>query len=84
MQWFIFVIFASMTPDGSDSYLFIEPTFETREECIGSITDPEAVPLYVQRLYLEYGYPVPIEGVQCIDFDSAKRILLISSGGIET
>lgn len=57
-------------------YMFTNPTFETREECIASIKNPEHVPTYVAQLLIEYGRPMPIKSINCIDEDLAKKLML--------
>ena len=57
-------------------YMFTNPTFETREECIASIKNPDHVPGYVAQLLLEYGRPMPIKGINCIDKDLVRELML--------
>jgi len=81
MKWFIVVLFAGVYSDGSqDLYVFKTPTFESRDECIGSITDPQAIPNYVQHLFEEYGTMKRIQAVNCVSED----VLNSSEKGKET
>ena len=72
MKWFIVVLFYTLH---GDVYIFTEPTFDSYDECYGSITDPEAVPGYVQKLVFEYGRLLPIQALNCLDEDTIKQIL---------
>jgi len=72
MKWFIVVLFYTLH---GDVYIFTEPTFDSYEECYGSITDPEAVPGYVQKLVFEYGRLMPIQALNCLNEDTIKQIL---------
>ena len=72
MKWFIVVLFYTLH---GDVYIFTDPTFDSYEECYGSITDPEAVPGYVQKLVFEYGRLMPIQALNCLNEDTIKQIL---------
>lgn len=72
MKWFIVVLFYTLQ---GDVYIFTEPTFDSYDECYGSITDPQAMPGYVQKLVLEYGRLMPIQALNCLDEDTIKQIL---------
>lgn len=72
MQWLIVVVFATLT---GDVYIFEKPTFDTYDECIGSVTDPEQAPRYVMKLLEEYGRPMPIKSLDCMDEDTIDQIL---------
>ena len=72
MKWFIVVLFYTLQ---GDVYIFTEPTFDSYDECYGSITDPEAVPGYVQKLVFEYGRLMPIQALNCLNEDTIKQIL---------
>ena len=77
MKWFIVVLFYTLH---GDVYIFTEPTFDSYDECVGSITDPEAVPVYVQKLVMEYGYLIPIQGLNCVDEGTLKQIMNVIEG----
>ena len=72
MKWFIVVLFYTLN---GDVYIFTDPTFESYDECVGSITDPQAVPSYVNKLVMEYGYLIPIQALNCVDEGTVKQIL---------
>jgi hypothetical protein len=55
-------------------YMFTSPTFDSREECIASVLNPDDVPGYVTEIILEYGRPMPIKGINCIDENLAKQL----------
>lgn len=57
-------------------YMFTNPTFDSREECMASIKNPNHVPAYVAQMLMEYGRPMPIKGINCIDEDLAKELML--------
>jgi len=72
MNWLIVVIFATMT---GDVYIFTEPEFSSREECMASVLDPEDQKGYVAKLTHEYGKVMPIRGVNCLQEDTIKKII---------
>jgi hypothetical protein len=72
MNWLIVVVFATMT---GDVYIFTDPKFDTREECVASIKDPNMVPVYSKKLVMEYGRLLPILGLNCLQEDEIKRII---------
>lgn len=72
MNWLIVVVFATMT---GDVYIFTDPKFDTREECVASIKDPNMVPVYSKKLVMEYGRLLPIMGLNCLQEDEIKRII---------
>ena len=72
MNWLIVVVFATMT---GDVYIFTDPKFDTREECVASIKDPNMVPVYSKKLVEEYGRLLPIRGLNCLQEDEIKRII---------
>ena len=65
MKWFIVVIF--LTADEYPLYAFTNPTFDSQEECMASIVNPEHIPSYVAHLIQEFGYVPPIDGINCIN-----------------
>lgn len=72
MKWFIVVLF--MEWEQYPIYVFTEPTFDSREECMESIKNPNHVPAYVSKLLLEYGRPMPIKGINCIDENLYRQL----------
>jgi len=72
MKWLIVVLFATMS---DDVYIFTEPTFDSYDECIESITDPEAIPGYIQKLVLEYKKPMPIRAISCLSKEQLDEIM---------
>lgn len=63
MNWLVVVVFATLS---GDVYIFNDPAWETREECMASLTDPEMQPNYIAKLVQEYGRPMPIQLVNCL------------------
>ena len=49
MKWFILVLFFNQP----DFYVFTEPTFDSEDVCVGSITDPQHYPILVEKLLQE-------------------------------
>lgn len=72
MKWFVIVLFYTLH---GDMYVFTEPTFDSREQCVASIIDPLEMPKYVQKLVLEYGRLLPIQALNCIDEETLKQIM---------
>jgi len=71
MEWLVVVIFANLM-DGV--YVFTDPVFETRTECMATLTDEEHIKKYISKLVVEYGRPVPIQAVNCLQVDEIQRI----------
>jgi hypothetical protein len=42
---------------------------------MASIKDQNKVPAYVAQLLIEYGRPMPIKGINCIDQNLYKELL---------
>ena len=72
MNWLVVVVFATMT---GDVYIFTNPKFETREQCVASVTNPESIKEYSKQLAEQYKKIMPIRGVNCLQEDEIKRIL---------
>jgi len=72
MNWLIVVVFATMT---GDIYIFTDPKFDTREECVASIKDPNMVPVYSKKLVMEYGRLLPILGLNCLQEGEIQKII---------
>jgi hypothetical protein len=72
MKWFILVLFFNQ----GDPYVFTKPTFDSEDQCVGSITDPQFYPTLVEKLIQEYeGKINKIEHVFCIDKNQLKILL---------
>lgn len=71
MEWLVVVIFANMM-DGV--YIFTEPQFETRPECMSTLIDPEQIKNYTAKLAIEFGRPMDIMAVNCLQVDEIQRI----------
>ena len=71
MKWFILVIFLQQP----NIYVFTDPTFESEDQCVGSITDPQFYPTLVAKLIQEYQQPFSIRNVLCIDEKELKDVL---------
>lgn len=72
MTWMIVVIFATLA---GDVYIFTDPTFETRRECMLAVIDPAKQAGYLAKLEQEYGGALPIRGINCLEADTIKEIL---------
>ena len=72
MNWLIVVVFATMA---GDVYIFTDPKFDKREECVASIKDPVDQQGYIQKLVLEYKRAMPIQLVNCLQEDTIDEIL---------
>ena len=72
MNWYILVMFMEWAP--YPIYVFTEPAFETKEACIESLLDPEKIPEYLNHLFLEFGTPMPVKGVNCINQDMLEQL----------
>ena len=72
MKWLMVVIFA--TTQG-DVYIFKKPTFESREQCIASVKNPEDQQKYISKLIEEYGRVMARHGINCLEEDELKAIM---------
>lgn len=72
MSWLVVVIFATFY---GDIYVFTEPTFDSRDECMTSVLNPADIKNYTDKLLQEYGEPMPILGINCLQEDEIKRLL---------
>ena len=72
MNWLIVVVFATGL---GDLYVFTNPTFETRQECMMTVTDPYHIKNYTKKLTEEYGQVMPIQFINCVEEQELKRIL---------
>ena len=79
MKWFILVIMSVATgevDDGDrDTYLFLNPTFETYDECVSHVMNPENVPFISHKIIMNYGFR-PIENIICVDQTKVKKHIL--------
>lgn len=72
MKWMVVVLFATMQ---GDIYIFTDPYHNTQDECLGSISDPQGLGSYYRKLYEEYGKPMPIQTMACLEEQTIKEIL---------
>ena len=72
MKWLVVVLFANMQ---GDVYIFTEPSFDTRDECVATLYDPKHIADYTMKLVQEYGRKIPIRAINCLDQDTIKEIL---------
>ena len=70
MKWFVVIIFNTLA---GDIFVFNEPAFNTRDECM--ITLIQSRDAILQKLLLEYGEPMPIEAVNCVRQDVIEKVL---------
>lgn len=75
MKWLIVVVFANLAPNGDkELFIFTNPTFDDPMVCQSDISNPEVIPLLVQKIIEEEG-PRPIERVLCLDEKSVKDMM---------
>ena len=72
MNWLIVVVFATMA---GDVYIFTDPKFDTKEECMASVSNPQDQVCYIQKLVDEYKRQMPIHMVNCLQEDVINEIL---------
>ena len=72
MKFLVVVLFATMA---GDIYVFTEPKFDTREECIKTLKTPDTIVAYTQKLIMAYGKPMPIRLINCLQEDTIKELL---------
>jgi hypothetical protein len=72
MKWLIVVLFQTMA---GDVYIFTDPTFDTRDECMASVYNKDDQKKYIQKLALEYKKAMPIMAVNCLQEDKINEIL---------
>ena len=72
MKWLIVVVFATMQ---GDVYIFTEPKFDTRQQCLDSVRSTEDQKGYIKQLLKEYGEVIPIAGINCLQEDVINEIL---------
>ena len=72
MKWVVIVLFA--TGQG-DVFVFNKPQFNTRDECMTALLNPVNREKMLIRLLEEYGKPMPIELVNCVDYEKVMNVL---------
>lgn len=72
MKWLIVVVFNTMV---GDAYLFTNPEFDSREECMTYIQDPDIKMGMLIKLQMEYGRPKPIRFVNCMEKDVIEKLM---------
>ena len=72
MKWVVIVLFA--TGQG-DLFIFNKPQFNTRDECLAALLNPVDREKMLIRLLEQYGKPMPIELVNCVDYEKVMNIL---------
>ena len=81
MEWFIVVVFLGVTPDGGkDLYVFTDPTFAQKEECLGTVSDPQGIPPLINKLYQDYGEFKGIERVLCVPKQAVENLINETTG----
>ena len=71
MKFLIVIVFATM----GDLYVFTEPKFETRNDCMEFLLQEESRKLIFTKLYMEYGELKSIQALNCIEEDEFKRLI---------
>jgi hypothetical protein len=75
MKWLIVVVFANLAPNGDkELFVFTNPTFDDPIVCQSDISNPQVIPLLVQKIMEEEG-PRPIERVLCLPEKSVKDMM---------
>ena len=75
MKWYIFVLFLVNEPQAPNGYMFTDPTFVTQEQCAQAVLDPRQIPIFMQKLIVEFGMNMPkIQTISCINDDTVKAI----------
>ena len=72
MKWIVVVLFATMQ---GDMYVFTEPAFDTRKECMIALSDNRQREKIIMKLIEEYGQPMPIDLVNCIQYDRLMELI---------
>ena len=72
MKWMVLILFATYN---GDFYVFTNPTFDTREQCMAALDDPDQRFKMVLKIAQEYGRPMPIRMANCLDEKEIKEIL---------
>ena len=72
MNWLIVVVFATMA---GDVYIFTDPKFDTRQQCLDSVRSTVDQQGYIRQLMREYSEVMPIQGINCLQEDVINEIL---------
>jgi hypothetical protein len=72
MKWLIIVVFATVS---GDFYIFTNPKFESRQECMNQLKDPDQIYRMVIKIGQEYGRPMPVKAVNCLSEKEIEEIL---------
>ena len=72
MKFVIVLLFATGL---GDLYVFTEPTFTTQSECIEFVKREESKALIYTKILQEYGEPLPLEMVSCMEWNKFVRII---------
>ena len=86
MKWVIVVLWSVVGTDGNvDAYVFTQPIFNSKEQCVAHALDPKEIPKYIQKLAKEgmfinkeTGEMQPINKVICSPVDKVKEIISLS------
>lgn len=75
MKWLIVVVFANLAPNGEkELYIFTNPTFDDPIVCQSDISNPEVIPLLVDKIIQDEGRR-PIERVLCLPEENIKDMM---------
>lgn len=72
MKWLVIVVFATMS---GDFYVFTNPKYDTKQECMDQLIDPEQIGKMVLKIIEEYGRPMPVRIANCLDEKTIEEIL---------
>jgi hypothetical protein len=78
LPWFIVVLFQAINPNttGQEAYIFLEPKFDTSEECVTWANDPENAQIMIWQMIQEYPEGMqPIDTVVCANQEALHRLL---------
>ena len=86
MTWIIVVLFATIGTDGKlDAYVFTEPSYTTKEECMRGALEPNNIKKFVAKLVSEglfvdnNGQLQPIDRVVCAQKDKVHEVIMDSN-----
>ncbi len=88
MKWVLVVLWSIVGSDGNvDAYVFTQPMFESKEECVQNALDPNEIKKYINRLVIEgmfinkeTGQIQPIHKVVCAEADKVLEVIKNSQG----
>ncbi len=72
MKWMVIVVFATMS---GDFYIFTNPKFDSKQECMEQLQDPKNIFRMVMKIGEEYGRPMPVQIVNCLNEEEIEDIL---------